>query len=239
MEKDSQLPGQLIKLTYEGLPLEFPEWDDLYVVGTIPPGIWDTIRQRHQDFMRDPDWMIDELTQITIDSLRAAGCQVFTFSGSSEFTALPGDFPEEDKDILCDWCRCSIPYGDQIVTSNATGDARFCTESCLLEALTQKCDGEVKVIEEVDGNDDDPLLECPHCHKRSYGTSDKWSSEGMFTIPGENGCEFSIMTCPRCGEPTPMIERVLIDANDPRLKEDSFGAGERQRQERKFSPRRE
>ena len=102
-----QMEGQLVKLTYEGLPLEYEEWDDLYIVGNIPPDIWDTIRKRHEEYMRDPDWMVDELTNITVETLEAAGLKVYTFSGSSEFPAL--------RNILCDWCRCQITDGDRSV----------------------------------------------------------------------------------------------------------------------------
>jgi len=46
------LPGELVKCTYEGLPLEFEEWDDLYVVGNIPADIWDEIRDKHEEHMK-------------------------------------------------------------------------------------------------------------------------------------------------------------------------------------------
>jgi hypothetical protein len=108
--------------------------------------------------------------------------------------------------VLCDWCRCEMTSGDRMVKSDATGDAVFCTESCLWEALTQETDEPVKTIETTAPDDDNPLLECPHCHKRSYGTSDKWASETPFVIPGEDGFTFYIMTCPVCGKSTPMKE---------------------------------
>jgi len=102
---------------------------------------------------------------------------------------------------LCSWCCCYM--GDNFVKSDATDDAKFCSNSCLYEALMQFTDEEVKVIDEVIG---DSLLECPHCHKQSYGERDKWSSEGMFEVPGKDGYRFSIMTCPQCGKSTPLVE---------------------------------
>ena len=120
---------------------------------------------------------------------------------------------EPDAIKLCDWCRCEMTSGDCIVKSDATGDAEFCTESCLVEALIQDTDEPVKIISsagpDADGtDDDDPLLECPHCHKTSRGTSDKWASEGPYTVIGENGYTFFIMICPNCGKGTPMKEPV-------------------------------
>ena len=110
-----------------------------------------------------------------------------------------------------------MPEGDKIVTSDATGDCRFCSESCLLDALLSKS-ATVKVVY-IDALDPgDALLECPHCHKQSRATSDKWSSEGIFNSPHEKfhslDMHFSIMTCPNCGGVAPLIEPMPANAAD-------------------------
>ena len=215
-----QLKGQLIKITYEGLPLEFEEWDDLYIEGEIPLGIWDEIRTKHEEHMRDPDWMVEELTEITIKALEAAGCKVYTFSGSGEFPAL--------RNVLCNWCCCQMA-GSYHETHFR--EAVFCTESCLFEALTQsgEGDGEIHIKNSVDKPNAEEMLECPHCHKLAIIS--EWNLEGEYTVPGPEGFTFKAGTCPTCGKNAPLIVAVMIDANDPRLLEDSSNAEERQRME--------
>ena len=108
---------------------------------------------------------------------------------------------------LCSWCCCYM--GDNFVKSDATDDAKFCSNSCLYEALMQFIDDEVEIIDDdldVDGTIGDALLHCPRCGKNSRSESDKWSSEGMFEVPGKDGYRFSIMTCPQCGKSTPLVE---------------------------------
>ena len=129
---------------------------------------------------------------------------------------LPDDIEDEfeSDDDLCAWCRCEL--GGSYVISEATGTAKFCTESDLYEALMQSIDKEVEIVPGHEDHDDD-LLECPHCHKQSFSIRDRWGSEGMFTVPGPDGFSFSIMTCPHCGGIAPYTESVMVPANDPRL----------------------
>jgi hypothetical protein len=109
----------------------------------------------------------------------------------------------EPKITLCSFCRFEIPDGDKIVRSESTGDAIFCTESCLFDAISQN--GEVRVIIKEPGPD--PLVECPHCKKQSRGVSGRWGSEGQFSAwSGSDKLTFSIMTCPHCGGIAPLVE---------------------------------
>jgi len=197
-EEKTMLSGELIQCTYEGLPLEYEQFDFVYVEGNIPFGIWDVIRAKHEEYMKgEPgEWQVDVLFDITLETLRSVpGLKVYTFGKGSTFPAL-------SSDQLCGWCHSMMVEGDKRVTSEATGDAVFCSNSCLFDALMQKIDKLVKSMGQPDK--DNPLLECPHCHTKSYSVSDKWGSEGPFKIDDE--LEFSIMTCPHCGEVAPMFE---------------------------------
>ena len=206
-----ELPGHLIKLTYEGLPLKYEEWDYFYVVGDIPVNIWDNIRDKHEEYMRDPDWMVDELTKITVETLEEAGLKVYTFSRSSEFPAM--------RNILCDWCRCAMGSGDHLVHYK---EDVFCTESCLFEALMQ--DDEEIVINPETGD-----LICPHC--KAHAPDGLWGeSEDTYTVSGEDGFMFDVLACPECGGDAPLITAVMVPTNDPRLLEDSAEAADRLRQ---------
>jgi hypothetical protein len=185
----SHLPGHLVKCTYEGLPLEFPEWDDLYIEGEIPVGIWDVIRQKHAEYMKgEPeDWQVDELADITINTLTEAGLKVYGFASSSEFPAL------HDPIHLCDWCRCEMPDGDRVVQFR---DSTFCTESCLFEALTQH-KNPIRVVN-IDPATMQFLLECPNCQNQDCSTN--WEFEGSYIVSGEDGFVFVVMVCPDCQE---------------------------------------
>ena len=120
-----QLPGQLIRCTYDGLPFEYTEWDDLYVVGDIPPGIWDKIRKEQEDYMQDPDWESDDLIEITFMLLsKHIGCEVSVFP-AGQIPAL--------RNVLCDFSRVRLPNGDQIVLYD---EGVFCTNPACFKPLT-------------------------------------------------------------------------------------------------------
>ena len=211
---ENELPGQLVTLTYDGLPVDHSR-DDIYVVGDIPPGIWDVIRDRHEEYMRDNpgDWTGDDLFDITVEYLRYKGFAVFTFSDFVEFPAM--------RNVLCDWCKCIVPSG--IIQYK---EALFCTESCLFEALTQR-GGEVVLMREH--------FVCPHCTEAFL--PEVWGEgEGPYTVSGPDGFSFTVMTCPNCKEIAPLVVFVTVSANDPRLLEDSAEAAGRIRQQEKFSP---
>ena len=84
--------------------------------------------------------------------------------------------------------------------------------------------GEVEIVPAPPINqlaEEDPLLKCPHCCKHIRLLADGWISEGHYTIPGPDGFTFTVMTCPECGGIAPLIEYVMVPADDPRLLEDS------------------
>jgi hypothetical protein len=187
----THLPGHLVKCTYEGLPLELPEWDDFYIEGEIPVGIWDTIRQKHAEYMKgEPeDWQVETLADITIDTLTEAGLKVYGFASSSEFPAL------QEPITLCDWCRCEMPEGDRVVRYK---DSIFCTESCLFEALTQH-KNEIRVVS-VDPNTFNFILECPMCGHQEESNNGNWVFDGVYVVRGEDGFLFAVVVCPECGD---------------------------------------
>ncbi len=200
----SHLPGQLVKCTYEGLPLEFPEWDDFYIEGEIPVGIWDTIRQKHAEYMKNNpgEWQVEELADITIDTLTGAGLKVYGFASSSEFPAL------HDPIHLCDWCRCEMPTGDRVVRYK---DSIFCTESCLFEALTQH-KHPIRVVS-VDPATMQFIVECPTCKHQESST--EWEFEGSYIVSGENGFVFTVMSCPNCQEFAAFVVPMLPGEHEP------------------------
>lgn len=122
--------------------------------------------------------------------------QMYICLNQKEITEYPGP-------VSCDRCHDVIPTGDKIISSDATEDARFCTESCLFEAISQQ--GEVTTGNTICSSPN-ALLECPHCHEQGYSETDRWGSEGPFTVPGPDGFTFSIMTCPFCGGIAPLVE---------------------------------
>jgi predicted RNA-binding Zn-ribbon protein involved in translation (DUF1610 family) len=105
---------------------------------------------------------------------------------------------------LCAWCRCEIV--DDPVTSDATGNAEFCSTSDLFEALIQMHEEVKEIIHDPDG---DSLLQCPQCGETSYATSDRWRSEGEFVVPDPDGFVFSIMVCPVCGQTSLLVTKTL------------------------------
>ena len=209
-ENKHQLPGQLVTLTYDGLPVEHSR-DDIYVVGEIPVELWDVIRDRHEEYMRDNpgDWTGDDLFDITIEYLRYKGFAVFTFSDFIEFPAM--------RNVLCDWCKCIVPSG--IVQYK---EAMFCTESCLFEALTQRA-GEISIRHRH--------FICPHCNEAFL--PEAWEEgEGPYTVSGPDGFSFTVMTCPECGGVAPLIVYVTVSASSKILRR----LPTRIRQQEKFSP---
>lgn len=190
------LKGTLVKCTYEGLPFEFPEWDDLFVVGTIPVGIWDTIRAKHKEAMRDPDWSYEDLIDITINTLTEAGCTVYNFACSETFPAIIDDH-------TCAFCHDIIPKGDNLITSDSTGDAVFCSTSCLFEAMTQRNDA-IRIVS-IDPATFTFLIECQACFHQEVSNSGGWVYDGVYLVPGKDGFLFTILVCPECGERSAMV----------------------------------
>lgn len=113
------------------------------------------------------------------------------------FQCAPQPYDGGPVGELCAWC-CSV-VGDNPVKTKATGDAEFCTVSCLYEALTQMSDDEPRITG-LDFATGLMPMECPRCGN----VNSNWVSEGPFVFGGEDGAIFTIETCPACGAHIPL-----------------------------------
>lgn len=111
----------------------------------------------------------------------------------------------EKGDGHCAYCQGPVEIS---AVSDATGDAIFCSPSCLYEALICQTPGDelTKILAEIPGDLGDYRLLCPHCNKEYLSVTDRSGCEGVFYVPDPNGFRFSIMTCPHCGKPSIIIE---------------------------------
>jgi len=73
------------------------------------------------------------------------------------------------------------------------------------------------------------VLICPHCNK-SFLPEEWGNVDGTYTVSGEDGFSFGVLTCPDCGGIAPLVATIMVAADDPRLLEDSAEAADRLRQ---------
>ena len=216
-ENSNVLPGRLIYIDYDSLPLKYPEKDFLYVEGTIPDDIWTEIWAKHRDFMRDPDWQVADLHDITMSVLRSHGLKVQEFQ-ETEITFEGGMQPLSARRNRCNQCQHEIPKDDEAVTQDAHKKLqnllRFLPENMLELWLRESAPARIVHIDAF--NPGNPVIECPHCHKQSRRVSDGWGNEGTFPIPRTHALSrwekfsyFSIVMCPLCNEISLLIEPAV------------------------------
>ena len=168
------------------------------------------------DMEIDGDTRSNCRTLAETNTCKKCGARWMDFYTMSRRVVLDEDekFPDDIEDEfelnneLCSWCSCHVE--DNFVQSKATGDAKFCTTGDLYEALMQGIDNEIEVVPWPKYPDDD-LLRCPHCKRERHEHTGLWEKEGPFTVTGQDGYTFFILSCPICGKAAPFVVSDTVE----------------------------